>query len=142
MKKEKNNKRKKYKMTKKTWIILSIVLVVIGLGISLVIYMNSEIYEKNKLEKTVTNWAEEYYTEFLCNKASSYVKEKAEKGENININLKALKDFGKNVEIIKNTKTKKECDEFGTYVYISVDKDASDIKKEYKIDKVVLDCFD
>ena len=78
----------------------------------------------------------------MCNKASSYIKEKTEKGENVNINLKALQDFGKNVEIIKNSNTKKECDELGTYVYISVDKDASDIKKDYKVEKVFLDCFD
>ena len=146
MKKEKTNikskKTKKYKMTNRTWIILSIFSVfIIGLIIFLVTYMTSEKYEKKVLERKLSNWAEEYYTEKLTDVASEYIKDKASNDENVTINLDVLKKFGKDTEIVKNSRTNKQCDDIDSYVVIKVDKDAKDIKKDYKVEKVVLDCF-
>lgn len=135
-------KSKKYKMTKRTWIIFLSLILIICLGIFSVIYLNSEKHEKNKMEKRVSKWAEEYYTEELVNIASGYIKAKTQNNESVYINLDALKNFGKNIEIIKNSKTNQICDDVNSYVSIRVDKDADDISKDYKIEKVVLDCFE
>ena len=142
-KNRKNKKNKRFKMSKRTWFILIIfALILIAITTFAIIYLNSEKYQKNKLEKVLSGWAEEYYTEELVKVASGYIKLKTQKGENININLDALKNFGKNTEIVKNKKTGRTCDDIDTYVSIKVDKDAKDISKEYKIEKVVLDCFE
>ena len=135
-------KNKKYKMTKRTWIILLSIILVVCLAVISVIYLNSEKYEKNKMEKMVGKWAEEYYKEELVNIASGYIKTKTKNDETININLDALKKIGKNIEIVKNSKTNQMCDDVNSYVSIRVDKDAQDISKDYKIEKVVLDCFE
>lgn len=135
-------KSKKYKMSKKTFVILAAFLIVITISISGIIYLNSEKYEKKKMEKLVSDWADEYYNKELVSMASGYIKTKVNKEENININLDALKNFGKNIEIVKNKKTGRQCDDIDTYVSIKVDKNAKDISKEYKIEKVVLDCFE
>lgn len=135
-------KSKKYKMTKRTWIIFLSLILIICLGIFSVIYLNSEKHEKNRMEKMVSKWAEEYYTEELVNIASGYIKAKTQNNESVYINLDALKNFGKNIEIIKNSKTNQICDDVNSYVSIRVDKDADDISKDYKIEKVVLDCFE
>lgn len=135
-------KSKKYKMTKRTFIILLLFIVIITILILGLIYLNSEKYEKKKMERLVSDWAEEYYTEELTNIASGYIKTKADRGEEININLDALKNFGKDIEIVKNKKTSMQCDDIGTYVSIKVDKNAKDISKEYKIKEVILDCFE
>lgn len=135
-------KHKKYKMTKRTFIILFAFIVIIAILILGLIYLNSEKYEKKKMERMVSNWAEDYYNEELIKIASGYIKAKSARGETININLDSLKKYGKNTEIVKNKKTGKQCDDIDTYVSINVDKDAKDIKKDYKIEKVVLDCFE
>lgn len=135
-------KSKKYKMTKRTWIIFLSLILIICLGIFSVIYLNSEKHEKNRMEKMVSKWAEEYYTEELVNIASGYIKAKTQNNESVYINLDALKNFGKNIEIVKNSKTNQICDDVNSYVSIRVDKDADDISKDYKIEKVVLDCFE
>lgn len=146
MKKEKKNnlnkKSKKYKMTKRTWTILTILIIVIGLIVLGIVYINSERYQKNKMEKLVSKWAEEYYTDELVNVASGYINTKTQNDESITINLDALKSFGKDIEKIKNNKTGKQCDDIDSYVSIKVDKDAKDISKDYEIEKVVLDCFE
>lgn len=144
LKKNKMNKRsKKYKMSKRTWIILAVfIVVIIGVITVCLANKNSEKYQKNKMEKLVSKWAEEYYTEELVDIASGYIKLKASKGESISINLDSLKNFGKDIEIIKNKKTGKTCDDINTYVSIKVDKNAKDISKDYEIEEVVLDCFE
>jgi len=144
-KEEKNNlnkKSKKYKMSKKTWIILTISILVVILIVFGVIYINSEKYQRNKMEKLVSKWAEEYYTDELVNVAAGYINSKTQNNESIIINLDALKNFGKDIEKIKNNKPGKQCDDIDSYVSIKVDKDAKDISKDYKIEKVVLDCFE
>ncbi len=140
MKKTKANS-KRYKMTKKAWIIIVLGIFIVGLIVSAFIYINSEKYEKKKLQKTLTDWAEEYYEEKLVSVASGYIKSKAQDGESITINLDALKKFGKNTEIIKNSKNNKQCDDIDTYVSIKVDKNAQDISKDYEVERVILDCF-
>lgn len=141
-KNRKSKKNKKYKMTKRTFGIFIVFTVGVTVLVLSIIYLNSEKYEKKKMEKTVTNWAEEYYTKELVNIASGYIKTKAGRGENININLDALKNFGKDTKIIENKKTGKKCDDIDTYVAIKVDKNAKDISKDYKVEKVVLNCFE
>jgi len=135
-------KNKKYKINKRTFVILLFFCVIITISILSIIYLNSEKYEKKKMEKLVSNWAEEYYNEELVNIASKYIKTRAARGENININLDALKNFGKDIKIVKNKKTGRQCDDIDTYISINVDKNAKDISKEYKIEKVFLDCFE
>jgi len=146
MESRKNNrnikKNKKYKINKRTFVILLFFCVIITISILSIIYLNSEKYEKKKMEKLVSNWAEEYYNEELVNIASKYIKTRAARGENININLDALKNFGKDIKIVKNKKTGRQCDDIDTYISINVDKNAKDISKEYKIEKVFLDCFE
>jgi len=144
IKKNKTNKKsKKYKMSKKTWIILTVVvLIVITIATCSIIYLNSEKYQKNKMEKLVSKWAEEYYLEELVNIAPEYVKAKANEGENITINLNALESVDKDISEIKNKKNNDTCDDINSYVIIKVEKNAKDITKDYKIEKVILDCFD
>lgn len=138
----KNVKKKKYKATKKTWIILTVfVIAVIGIVTSILVYTNSEKYEKKKVEKTMKNWAEEYYTEKLSKVASGYIKTKAERGESITINIDALKKYGKDTSELKNTKTGMQCNDIDSYVVIKVDENANDISKDYYVQEVVLDCF-
>ena len=146
MKKEKNNvknkSKKKYKMSKRTRIVLALaIFVIIILIVAILKYTNSEKYQKKKMEKLVISWAEEYYEDKLASIASLYIKSKANNNQNITINLDALKKFGKDTDVIKNSKNNRKCDDIDSYVSIKVEKDAKDIKKEYKVEKVVLDCF-
>ena len=94
------------------------------------------------MEKLVSKWAEEYYVEEFANMASGYIKDKTSIGESISINLDALKKFGKDITIIKNSENGKKCDDINSYVSIKVNRQAKDISKEYQIEKVVLDCFE
>lgn len=136
-------KKKKYKASKKTFVILTIfVIVIIGIVASILVYTNSEKYEKKKVENKMKNWAEEYYTEKLSKVASGYIKTKTERGESITINIDALKNYGKDVTELKNTKTGKQCNDIDSYVVIKVSENANDISKDYIVQEVVLDCFD
>ena len=139
----KNTKKKKYKASKRTWIILSIfLLVLICIITGILMYTNSEKYEKKKGEKTMEKWAKEYYADQLVKVASGYVKTKAERGESITINIDALKKYGKDTAVLKNTKKNKQCNDIESYVAIKVNKNANDISKDFTVEKVVLDCFD
>lgn len=139
----KNTKKKKYKASKRTWIILSIfLLVLICIITGVLLYTNSEKYEKKKVEKTMEKWAKEYYTEQLVKVASGYIKTKAERGESITINIDALKKYGKDTSQIKNTKKNKQCNDIESYVSIKIKKDAKNIAKDFMLEKVVLDCFE
>lgn len=139
----KNTKKKKYKASKRTWIILSIfLLVLICIITGVLLYTNSEKYEKKKVEKTMEKWAKEYYTEQLVKVASGYIKTKAERDESITINIDALKKYGKDTSQIKNTKKNKQCNDIESYVSIKIKKDAKNIAKDFILEKVVLDCFE
>lgn len=139
----KNKKKKKYKASKRTWIILGTFLVIlICFVIGFFAYTNSEKYEKKKIEKKMEKWAEEYYTEQLVKVASGYIKTKAERGESITINIDALKKYGKDTSQIKNTKKNKQCNDIESYVSIKIKKDAKNIEKDFILEKVVLDCFE
>lgn len=139
----KNSKRKKYKASKKTWIILTVFAVIlVGIIASVVVYTNSESYNKKQVENKMKAWAEEYYTEKLSKVASGYIKTKVERGESITINIDALKNYGKDTSELKNSKTGKQCNDIDTYVVIKVDSNAEDISKDYTVESVVLDCFD
>ena len=143
-KKNKTSKKsKKYKMSKKTWIILIIfAIIILGLFVFKIVHKDTEKSEKIKMEKLVSKWAEEYYVEEFANMASGYIKDKTSIGESISINLDALKKFGKDITIIKNSENGKKCDDINSYVSIKVNRQAKDISKEYQIEKVVLDCFE
>lgn len=139
----KNTKKKKYKASKRTWIILSIfLLVLICIITGVLLYTNSEKYEKKKVEKTMEKWAKEYYTEQLVKVASGYIKTKAERDESITINIDALKKYGKDTSELKNTKKNKQCNDIESYVSIKIKKDAKNIAKDFILEKVVLDCFE
>lgn len=139
----KNTKKKKYKASKRTWIILSIfLLVLICIITGVLLYTNSEKYEKKKVEKTMEKWAKEYYTDQLVKVASGYIKTKAERNESITINIDALKKYGKDTSQIKNTKKNKQCNDIESYVSIKIKKDAKNIAKDFILEKVVLDCFE
>ncbi len=139
----KNTKKKKYKASKRTWIILSIfLLVLICIITGVLLYTNSEKYEKKKVEKTMEKWAKEYYTDQLVKVASGYIKTKAERDESITINIDALKKYGKDTSQIKNTKKNKQCNDIESYVSIKIKKDAKNIAKDFILEKVVLDCFE
>lgn len=141
MKENKSTKKNKNMKRKKLLLAISI-LIVVFIIILTIIYMNSEKYEKNKMEKLVRKWSKEYYTTKLTDIASEYLIDRANKGEEITINLDALKKFGKDITVIKNSKTDKVCDEINSYAIIKIEKNTKDIKKDYKIEKVVLDCFE
>ena len=143
MKNEKDNVKvnKKYKISKRTGIILIITIIFIVLTITIIKYVNSEKYQEKRIGKLVISWAEEYYAEKFTDIAPSYINMKAENGENITINLGTLKKFGKDTSLIKNSKYNRKCDDIDTYVVIKVAKGAKNIKKDYKVEKVVLDCF-
>lgn len=139
----KNTKKKKYKASKRTWIILSIfLLVLICIITGVLLYTNSEKYEKKKVEKTMEKWAKEYYTDQLVKVASGYIKTKAERDESITINIDALKKYGKDTSELKNTKKNKQCNDIESYVSIKIKKDAKNIAKDFILEKVVLDCFE
>ena len=144
MKKEKNNRKKKktgkFKISKRTLLICAAIICIV-LMLAIVVYLNSEKHQKKKAQKTVLSWAKEIYEEKIADISADYVKYKAENGESILINLQTLKNLGKDTSVIKNKKIDRVCSDVDTYVTIKVDKNAKNIKKDYKVEKVVLDCF-
>lgn len=130
--------KKTNKKGNKKFLVISIVVILVLLISCVLIFNNSYVKEKI-LERKLSNMAEEYYTEKFIKIAKSYM---AEKGR-ISINLETLKDYGKDTSIFKNTKTGKKSTDVGTYVTITIDKDTvKDWSKDYKVEKVVIDCFD
>ena len=133
-----NRKEKKNNKKGNRRLVILFIVIVILITFCILIFNSSYIKEKI-LEKKLAHMAEEYYTEKFIKIAKSYM---AEKGS-ISINLETLKDYGKDISIFKNPKTGKKSTDVGTYVTITIDKDTvKDWSKDYKVEKVVIDCFD